>query len=258
MPPSNPQTARRDSARERARKLREAQARRERRTRIVIVGAVVALVALVAVFIAVVAGQAGRSSLDDVASPLGANDAGGIVVGVDGVGTPTPDAPSVAVYSDFLCPFCAMFEEVNGGMLEELRASGEVTIVYHPVAFLDSLSNGTEFSTRAAEAAAVVADGAPEQFVDFWAALFANQPEEDTPGLSDEEIAAIALDVGVPQDVVETFGQEQFAEWVAAASEQAVRDLPRPATPTVLVDGTVFEGDWTDPDLLRSAIVDAG
>jgi protein-disulfide isomerase len=256
--PTAPKGASRGAAQERARALREAQAKRDRRTRLVIIGVLVALVALIAVTVAVIVGQAGRSGLNAVAAPAGADESGGIVVGRDGVGQPTPDAPTVAVYSDFLCPFCAMFEETNAEMLEELRTTGEATLVYHPVAYLDRLSNGTQYSTRSAQAAAVVADAAPEQFVDFWTTLFANQPAENSPGLDDGEIARLALGVGVPQDVVDTFGDGRFTEWVTAASEQATRDLPRPATPTVLIDGTAFEGDWRDPELLRSAILEAG
>lgn len=246
---------RRDAAREEARLLREAQAKREKRNRLILIGALVAVVALIAVAVTVIVGQGGQSAIEDVESPNGANEAGGIVVGVDGVGSTTPGAPDVQVYSDYMCPFCGLFETTNGAMLEELRTGGQATVVYHPVAYLDNFSNGTDYSTRAAQAAAVVADAAPDQFVAFNAALFANQPAENTTGLSDEQIEQIALDVGVPQDVVDTISDGRFTEWVGAASDQATRDLPRPATPTILIDGEVFEGDWRDTEALRAEIL---
>lgn len=245
---------RRQAAREEARALREAQARRDRRNRIILVSSLVAVIAVLAVAVTVIVGQGNRSALEDVAAPAGANDSGGIVVGAGGVGSATEGAPEVAVYSDFMCPFCGQFELTNGPMLEEMRVAGEVTLQYHMVAYLDRFSNGTEYSTRSAEAAAVVADEAPEQFLDFYTALYVNQPAENTPGLSDAEMADIAVGVGVPEDVAAGFADDRFDSWVAAATDQATQDLPRPATPTIVVDGTPFEGDWTDPENLRAAI----
>lgn len=244
----------REAARLEAQRLREEQAKREKRNRTILIGAVVGVIAVVALAVVYIVGQGSRSPLETVDSPNGATASGGIVVGVDGVGAATEGAPEVAVYSDFMCPFCALFESTNGAMLEELREAGEATIVYHPVAYLDNASNGTNYSTRSAQALAVVADAAPEQFVAFNQALFANQPGEGTSGLSDDEIAAIAVGVGVPQDVADTFTDGRFTDWVTAASDQATRDLPRPATPTILIDGEVYDADWRDTEALRSAI----
>lgn len=259
MAPSNtprPTNAeRRATAREQARQMREAQAKKEKRNRQILVVVLVVVMAVVAVAVTVIIGQAGRSQLDSVTSPAGADDAGGIVVGADGVGVANADAPVVRIYSDFMCPFCAQFEIVNGPVFDEVRLDGDATVVYHPVAFLNRFSMGTLYSTRSAQAVAAVAEDAPEQFVEFWNALFLAQPAENTPGLSDEQIAQIAVGVGVPQEVADTFTEGRFNDWVDAASEQATRDLPRPATPTVVIEGEVWEGDWRDPENLRAAIL---
>ena len=63
----------------------------------------------------------------------------------------------VAVYSDYLCPICGVFEQTNGATLDELRQSGEIVLEYHPVSILDRKSGGTAYSTRSATAAALVA-----------------------------------------------------------------------------------------------------
>lgn len=252
--PRQTKAERRDAAREEARRLKEEQARRERRNRLLLVSGLVALVALVVVAVVAIIGSGGTKSLADVESPAGSDASGGIVTGADGVGSTNDGAPTVQVYSDFLCPFCALFEGVNGPVLAAAAADGRATVIYHPVAFLDRLSEGTAYSTRAAQAAAVVADAAPEQFVAFQEALFANQPEENTPGLTDEQIAQIAVDAGVPQDVADTFVDGRFTDWVTAATAQASADLDRPATPTVLIDGEVWAGDWQDPAALEDAI----
>lgn len=200
---------------------------------------------------------AGEAVTGTPGAPAGANADGGIVVGVDGVGRYTAGAPVVQVYSDYLCPYCARFEAANGAMLEDLRASGQVTVVYHPVAFLDRFSDGTRYSTRAAQAVAVVADAAPASFTAFHAALLAEQPAENTPGLTDDRIAQVALTAGVPKDVAGTFIEGRFTEWVGTASQRAVTDAGVPGTPTIVVDGEVFEGDWRDPSALRAAILAA-
>ena len=55
------------------------------------------------------------------------------------------------------------------------------------------LSMGTGFSTRAAAAAALVADQAPEAFDAFNTAMFANQPGENT---TDDDMVARIIDRG--------------------------------------------------------------
>src|SRR5699024_1409638 len=117
-----------------------------------------------------------------VYSPQGSTSSGGIPVSAEGVAGSTSgvadDAVQVDVYSDFMCPFCSLFEQTNGELLAELRESGDIALTYHPVAILDRFSEGTAYSTRAVTAAALVADQAPESFVALNDLLFANQPAE--------------------------------------------------------------------------------
>ena len=253
---------RRDEARAAALRLREEQQKTARRQRTVAVAALVAGLAVIAVVVAVILGQGARSPLDEVAAPAGSTESGGIPVGGDGVAGTTSGAAdgatTVAVYSDFMCPVCSVFEEVNASTLEEYRERGDVVVEYHPVSILDRFAQGSEYSTRAANAAAVVADQAPEVFLDFLAALFADQPAENTPGLSDEEIAERAVAAGVPADVAATFADGQFTEWVAAATDQASQDLGQLGTPTILIDGenlgTDLQVDWRVEGALAEAI----
>jgi len=107
------------------------------------------------------------------------------------------DGPDVvATYIDFMCPICKQFEGVYGETLNKLVADGSITLEYHPVAILDSKSQGTAFSTRAANALYCVAVTTPEAVTPFVSAMYANQPSEGTPGLSDDEIISIATDAG--------------------------------------------------------------
>ena len=208
------------------------------------------------------------SALDGITAPAGSTANGGIPVGSSGIAGTTDgaadDAVVVTVYSDYMCPYCGEFEAVNGAILSELRAQGDIVIEYHPVSILDRLSQGSAYSTRAATAAALVADRAPETFVGFDAALFAQQPAEGTVGWTDAEIAGIARGAGVPDEVAVVIesseyltGADSFVPWVAAATQQGAQDLGRLATPTVLLDGAPLTVDWGIPGALAQAIEQA-
>src|SRR5699024_8818482 len=100
-------------------------------------------------------------------------------------------APELDLYVDFMCPACGQFEQVNGEDIAKAVSSGEVTAVYHPLGFLNRMSQGTNYSTRSATAFATVATEAPDKAMDFLTELFAKQPEEGSKGLTDEKIAEI-------------------------------------------------------------------
>lgn len=255
----------RDAAREQARRLREAQAKREKRTRNLIIIGLVALIAVVAVVVTIIVQQgnekANTSAIESVEN-IPANtsvDDGGISLGADLVaGTSTPDVPVLDVYLDFTCVYCAQFEEINAADIDEFVAAGDATVVYHPVSILDRTGDLSGFSGRAAQAAAVVADQAPEAYNDFQAALFtlyrdASATEGSTAGEpTDEDIAAAATEAGVPDGVVATMADGVFKDWVAATTEQFGRD-GFTGTPTVLLDGEEFN-TWNEPGSLAAAV----
>lgn len=279
---------RREEARAEALRLREEQQRQARRQRTLVIGLLVIGLLVVAGVVAYVLSRAPQTSgyeslpssedfaevedpLAEVQAPASATDTGGIRVGADGVAGAEEvpeDAVVVTVYADFMCPVCGQFEEINGATLDELREAGEVVVEHHPVSILDRLAAGTRYSTRAATAAALIADRAPEAFNGFSTALYASQPAENTPGLSDAELAEIATAAGVPQDVAATIedgsyleGDDTFAPWVAAATQVASREFaPQFGTPTVLVDGENVADlgvDWRVEGELEAAIEQA-
>jgi len=75
----------------------------------------------------------------------------------DGIATGTGPV-TVDAYIDFLCPYCRAFEQASGPGLDQLIADRAITLVYHPMAFLDDAST-TRYSSRAAAASACAADG---------------------------------------------------------------------------------------------------
>jgi protein-disulfide isomerase len=250
---TNRTTSKREAARRRIEEKRAAEAaaraRAQHRQRTV-VGGIVAGVLLVVAVIVVIAVQSSRTSTSaDAQVPAGTVD--------DGTGIPVGDSAApvtVDVYEDFQCPFCAQFEAMTGDTLDQLVASGQARIVYHPIAILDRAST-TDYSTRALNAAGVVLDEAGlDAFAQFHDLLFANQPAEGTAGLTDDELVDFAAQAGATGDAVANGIRDRtFEDWtkqVTDASSQAGVT----GTPTVLVDGEKLDTSLLTPDGLTSAV----
>ena len=265
-----PQTKRerREEAREHAREMREAAAKRRKRNRWLIQGSVLLAAIAAAVVIVVVlmnvvgpAGAGPKNMLSDGIRFIGDGEkvvpveTAGLEEGAD----PVADKPdptkgvSIVVYLDYQCPFCKDFETTNGESIATWVSGGIATLEVHPVAKLDTASQGTRYSSRAANAAACVANYKPTLFLGVNAALYVNQPAEGTAGLTDSELltvlAAESADSGEIQNCVRT---EEFKDWVAAATERTNGAIPNseltelPGTPTVLVNGQRYLGSLTD------------
>ncbi len=159
--------------------------------------------------------------------PAGANSAGdGIVVGA---GPVTVDA-----FIDFQCPFCRMFEEQAGPALRRMVAAGEIGVVYHPLAFLDQLSTD-HYSSRSSSASGCAADHG--EFAQYATALFANQPPEGGPGLSDAELIQIGHALGMSGEEFDRCVEAHaYLPWTAYVTGRAVAAGVQ-GTPTVFVAG---------------------
>jgi protein-disulfide isomerase len=167
----------------------------------------------------------------------------------------------VDVYVDPMCPYCRQFEETNGGRLADLVADGTITLRLHSLTFLDRVSQGTAYSTRASAALTCQATLNPENLLGYQAALFANQPAENTEGLNDSELRDL---FDSPVDIGDCLAAGEYQAWSRANTEQALNgpiadaEITRiQGTPTVLVNGSVYSGGLTDPaeflDFLRTA-----
>jgi protein-disulfide isomerase len=232
-----------------------AAVQRTRRRRILTtIGAlvIVALIGIITVAIVHAANQ-GRSLPEvtgKVVVPQHLTPAGAIPVG-------KADSPvTVQIYYDYMCSFCGAFEKANSGELDTLLADGTARVELHPLAFLDGLSSGTEYSTRTAVAIAATADAAPDSVWAFHSALYAHQPAEGSKGLTDDQIATIARDAGVPADVIATFTDGTYRPWVASTTKEAFASGVE-HTPTVMINGTVFSGDVYSVGPLTKAIESA-
>jgi protein-disulfide isomerase len=142
---------------------------------------------------------------------------------------------TVDVYEDFMCPICGEFEKAGGVTLQQLAQQNKVTVRYHPIAILDRYSNGKEYSTRSAGAAAAAAEGG--KFLQYHDALFASQPEENSDGLTDAKLVDLGKSVGLTDAAfADAVTEHAYTPWAtkvtATASDRGVT-----GTPTVRVAG---------------------
>ncbi|MET7397285.1 thioredoxin domain-containing protein [Dactylosporangium sp. NPDC005572] len=233
-----------------------AQQRRQRRNRLLAAGGGVVILGLLVAIVAGLVHAAGTGDSPEVTqrptvAPANANASGAIVIG---------DAAApvrLEIYLDYMCPYCGRFERANSGELERLVADGTVRLELYPLAFLDRASAGTRYSTRAANAVAVVADRAPAKVLAFNSALFTRQPREGSEGLTDNEIAAVAVGAGVAQDVAGLFTAGTFEPWIVTRTDAAFGTGGITGTPTVKIDGAMFKGDLYTAGPLTQAVMDA-
>ena len=271
---------RREAAREKAKNLRDVQRKKDIRNRLFIQGGVVvaflAIAGALAFTFMSVANRpetvGPRNMLSDgilIGEGFAAKPTAALQPGDEptaNVRDETSDVISIQLFVDYFCPVCGTFEETNGDQIATLVESGAATVEIFPYAILDSVSQGTKYSTRAANAAACVADYSPDQYFDFNRIMFANQPKEGTGGLTDDEIVGLASDAGVENGsaIKKCITDQKFKDWVAAARERhRLEGVPNSnvstveGTPTVIVNGTKYTGALNDSAAFNAFVLQA-
>lgn len=271
----------RDAAREKARQLREEQAKRTKRKRVIwqLTAIVGVLVIAVAVFFGYqawhqnqVSASAGPANM--MSDGLLVNAQGPVLTaGISAGGSPTATAQddssgaiNITVYYDYLCPYCGQFETANGTYIQQLVENG-ATLEMHPIAFLTSNSAGTQYSLRAANAFACVANYEPAVALSFNALLFANQPQEGTTGLTDAQLKDYVSQAGATDttEINSCIDGQTYKAWVQAATNRAFAGpIPNSSlskisgTPTVLVNGQQYTtNDLTDTAAFKAFVTQA-
>ena len=219
-----------------------AQQQQERRRRLAMVGGVVAGLVLIVLIGWLVTRS--LDSSDDVAAPAAGSEFG-LTIGDRG-------APhEVIVYEDFHCVHCASFEDVTREELTALAADGEVRVEYRPISFLG------DYSARAANAFKVVLDeSGPEVAKTFHDLLFEHYRDaaRDRDGLDADTIVGLAVEAGAAEDAVRPGIQDMSQQaWVDDATTAAT-DAGVSGTPTVLLDGSVFQNGRTTEELAENLI----
>ncbi|WP_372984710.1 DsbA family protein [Microbacterium sp.] len=268
----------REVVREKAQKV-HAQQSRARVMRRIILGAI-AVVAVGAIGTAITLAVSAQVSKPQL-TPGGMNDDGILVSDISasamsdetvappspeeteagGETTPTP-APTTSstvdihIYVDYLSPDAGEFERANARQLVNWISEGAATVTYHPVALLTASSNGTKYSLRSAAAAACVATHSPAQFYAFNHDLLDDQPEVNTDGFSDSQLADIAGAVGSDnvKSVRSCIEDQDYVTWAKEATSRALEgplvgsdDLVLTAAPMIVVNGEAYVGALDDP-----------
>ncbi|MFY9263322.1 MAG: thioredoxin domain-containing protein [Actinomycetaceae bacterium] len=256
---SQPKSSKQDqraALREKARIVREQEAKRAQRNRtftIVIAFIFVALVALAAwrILASEGAGNGANGEMgnyDGAARPVATTnvtDDGGILLDTEGGATAEESgAPVIGVWSDYMCIGCQYFEMNNGEVMQEYMAAGELQAKLYPVNTM-----GQQMSTEAAAALYYTAEYAPEYVWAFNTALMERgfkSTAEGQPQPSASEIADIAAELGMPEDVVNDMPASITSpEWQAMPADTVAvfRANGFRGTPTLTVDG-VEDGRW--------------
>jgi protein-disulfide isomerase len=198
------------------------------------IGVVVALVVVAGIVVLLNNQATGGGGTGETPKASNINsDTGAILVGT---GDSTMDT-----YIDFMCPICNQFEQAYGEAIQGLVDDGTITLGIHPIAILDDKSQGTEYSTRAANAMYCVAVQDAEAAVPFMQAMYQNQPQEGSTGLTDEQILQIASGAGVT-GIDSCVKDGRYSSYVTTMTEKTPVQPGAGGigTPTIAINGEVI------------------
>ncbi len=119
---------------------RKAEARTRNRYLVSSMALLVVLISVIGIGV-----QSNRAKITGSTTATNASASNGVVLGKAGKVT-------IDIYEDFQCPYCQQFQAAAGADIDALISSDEAQVRYHMVSFLDSSSNGNQYSTRAANA----------------------------------------------------------------------------------------------------------
>jgi protein-disulfide isomerase len=152
------------------------------------------------------------------------------------------DVPHVEIYLDYACPHCAEFEEANSDYMTSLLESNRATVEVKPIVVLN-----TPMSYTGSNAAACVANYAPEKLWQFNSELFALTTDS---GTNESGVRTVLSNLDLTADEKKTVGacddSNMFSKWVETATLNALARTDASnaqlvtGTPTVLVDGVKY------------------
>ncbi len=211
--------------RQKAKDLREQQRKSEIRTRNIIIGVVGLLVA--AIVVAIIFIIVNRPDAGDAAAglPEEFQEGAPIVVTAEGVsaGALEPTENQLSLYFDYTCGGCVSTETMIGQDLFDEANSGTFEYALHPV----MTANGA-FNTAATAAALQVVANDPEHFEALHEAMIALSYQAlvdkdysvvGSLPASEEAVAELAAQVGVPQEVIDGFDSAAAQQYLTISSE---------------------------------------
>lgn len=164
-----------------------------------------------------------------VGPPVGVDDSGGIRVGSNSTAT-------VDFYYDYFSADSKRMDDTLVAAARQMQRAGFANINYHPVATLNGKNPQENFSTRSAGAAYCVAEHSPQAFGEFHERLFAAQPQDQNPGLGNDQLAQIAIDAGAPATIRPCISGDRYEAFVDEMTARAASS-GREKTPELYVGG---------------------
>lgn len=215
-----------EKKKEAARIAQQQQAREQRRRQLILGGTIVGVVLVLA---AVVGVGFYLNQGYPVNKPKAEIEDGGVVLSEGPI--------TVDLYEDFICPACKSFTDQNGEQLDKYAADGEIALRFHPLGLLDNMSS-TKYSSRSAAASVCAAD--EDKFSEYKTSLFAEQPPENGPGLTDEKLIEIGEKAKIGGSFSQCVKDEKYRGWVDEQTQKATGEGVT-STPMVKVDGKKVE-----------------
>jgi protein-disulfide isomerase len=230
-----PPTRKAAQARERAnaRRIVEQQRARDRRRKVTMwttIGVVLVLIIAGGIGYGIMSSQDAKSAAK-LTTPSVAVD-GGTAFAV-GTGPVVID-----LYEDFMCPVCNEFEKTDGATIKQMIADNKVTVRYHPVAILNESSSGTNYSSRAAGAAAAAAQEG--KFIQYHDVLYQNQPAEGSTGLDNAKLIELGRSVGLTGSTfADAVNNKTYDSWADNVTNTFAK-RGYSGTPTVVIAGKQY------------------
>ena len=220
--------SRSQEVREKAQQLREQQARADRRTRNIIIGLVALILVVIIGAIAAVIIQSNHKKAQDSQAATAAigsyGDGGPIVVSHLGIGKIDESLPTLTEYFDYSCHVCAAYDVAFGEQVTRDALDGKLNIKYQPVNTVKA-----PYQYAATTASLIAAQKVDAQtWGKFHNALLAYFNEAYNSGngsvvqdlsKSAKQVKTIASQVGIPEDVVNSFPENGVDEYLTKTTQ---------------------------------------
>ena len=239
----------------------KAEASEKRRQRIIniSIGAVVLLVVLALIGGAWLSSRGSTDEPDAEAKvPAGVLPASSeYAYGVEVAGD-VPGKPVLEIWEDFQCPACAQFEATFSPTIEKMANDGDARVIWRNTSFLDNGFPGDHSKRAAAAWGCAIDAGKKTEYHDL---IFANQPETEGDGWTDDQLLQIGSDAGIKDEKFATFEQcvvdHEYIAWANNGTAESYANQV-PGTPSLFLNGEELQGeDRATPEALEKAVAAA-
>lgn len=147
--------------------------------------------------------------------------------------------PHIELYIDYDCPHCKEFEDTNAKFIDSLLEEKKATVEYKPIVVI-----GSNLSISGGNAAACVAEYAPNRFNEANTALFAQHGQQNVS--VSRTIKALGIEGETGKQVNDCVSSKVFSKWLEKATGQALERKDDKGqqmvsgTPTVIIDGVKY------------------